>query len=76
MFGTLRLGHDEESALEKIRQKWADELWDSSHDTYLYVGNQLAHPRGFLVLGVFWPKKHARDDGSSGWAQGELLPER
>lgn len=58
MFRTLRLGH-EGSALEKVQQKWADDLWGSSHDTYLYVGNQLAHPRGFLVLGVFRPKKRA-----------------
>jgi hypothetical protein len=54
MFRTLRRGHDEGFALEKVRKKWADELWGgSTRDTYLYVGNQLAHPSGFLVLGPF-----------------------
>jgi len=76
MFRSLRLSHDERSALEKVRQKWADQLWGSKYDTYLYVGNQLAHPKGFLVLGVFWPKKRTRGDGSSGWVQGELPLQR
>ena len=74
MFRKLRAGHDEGTTLEMVRSKWGGELWSSSCDTYLYVGNQLAHQRGFLVLGVFWPKKGPTGGESSEWVQDELLP--
>lgn len=44
----------EERALSDIRTKWEEKMWDG-RETYLYTGNQLAHRRAFLVLGVFWP---------------------
>ena len=47
----------EESLKVKMRQKWVDELWGKSRDSYLFVGNQQIHPRSFLILGVFWPPK-------------------
>jgi len=74
MFRMLRRAHDEPEALDLVRSKWAGDLWADDRETYLYVGNQLAHVRGFLVLGVFWPKRLATGDESSGWVQDELLP--
>ncbi len=47
----------EEVALEKIRQKWIQDLCAPHIDTHFFVGNQHLHPKSFLVLGVFWPKK-------------------
>lgn len=47
----------ESSALAKVRQKWLDELCAEGKDTHFYVGNTMAHPTSFLVLGVFWPPK-------------------
>lgn len=47
----------EEVALEKIRQKWIQQLCAPHIDTHFFVGNQHLHPKSFLVLGVFWPKK-------------------
>ena len=47
--------------LEKIRQKWLQELCGPDKDTQIFVGNMRAHPKNFLVLGIFWPPKH-RDD--------------
>jgi hypothetical protein len=65
--------HGEEETLRMIRQKWTDVLWAPDRDTYLYVGNQLAHPKGFLVVGVFWPPV-PRDVGPRGPASTEQLP--
>jgi hypothetical protein len=47
----------EEVRLEKIAQKWLDEMCGPKKDTHFFVGNQHQYPEGFLVLGVFWPPK-------------------
>ena len=48
----------------KIRDKFLNTLCGKDRDTYFFVGNQWKHPRGFLVLGIFWPPKRAyRSDG-------------
>jgi hypothetical protein len=57
LFRKLRLGHDMAACLRKLRDKWLDELCGPDKDTYFFVGNTLANPTGFLVLGVFWPPK-------------------
>lgn len=43
--------------LEKIKQKWQDEMWREDKDSYLIVGNIFPYP-SFIVLGVFWPPKN------------------
>lgn len=40
---------------DAMRHKFVDDLWASSRNTVLFVGNQEQHPQSFLVLGVFWP---------------------
>jgi hypothetical protein len=54
-----RWPYPEQERLEKIRQRWLDEMYRSDKDTLLFVGNQHRYPEGFLVLGVFWPPKAA-----------------
>jgi len=46
-----------ESCLRKVRDKWLGDLCGPSKDTHFFVGNMVAHPGSFLVLGVFWPPK-------------------
>ena len=46
-----------EDCLKKIKDKWLGELCSTDKDTYFFVGNQMAHPQSFLILGVFWPPK-------------------
>ena len=41
----------EHSLRANMWQKWINELWGKDKDSYLFVGNQRAHPRGFLILG-------------------------
>ena len=52
--------YDEAERVEKMRDLWLERMWAPDRDTSLFVGNQHLHPKGFLVLGVFWPPK--RDD--------------
>jgi hypothetical protein len=47
--------YGEEELIDKLRQRWLDEMCGSNKDTRFFVGNQHLQPRGFLVLGVFWP---------------------
>jgi hypothetical protein len=44
---------------ERIRAKWLGELCAADRDTAFIVGNQHQHPRSFMVLGVWWPRKQA-----------------
>jgi len=43
--------------LEKMKQKWQDEMWRADKDSYLIVGTTYPYPH-FVVLGVFWPPKN------------------
>lgn len=41
---------------ERLRAKWQS-LFSEDKDTHLFVGNHLVHPRSFMGLGVWYPKK-------------------
>jgi hypothetical protein len=56
-FRAWRERYDEATLLEKIRQRFFDEMCGPGKDTIFFVGNQHQHPKGFLVLGVFWPPR-------------------
>ena len=42
---------------ERMVARFVGDLWATSRETVLFVGNQEQHPASFLVLGVFWPPK-------------------
>ena len=50
-------GSTETEAIQKVRDKFFVEMCDSNHDTHFYVGTILAHPKSWVVIGSFWPKK-------------------
>ncbi len=50
-------GATEAEAIQKVRDKFLVEMCDSNHDTHFYVGTILAHPKSWVVIGTFWPKK-------------------
>jgi hypothetical protein len=56
-FRGWRERYDEPTLLEKLRQRFLDEMCGHTKDTIFFVGNQHQHPKGFLVLGVFWPPR-------------------
>jgi hypothetical protein len=43
--------------LDRLRQRWFEQMCGDAKDTAFFVGNQHQHPDGFLVLGVFWPPR-------------------
>jgi len=46
---------------EKIRDKWLNDLAGPGKDTVFLVGNMHRYPRNFLILGVYYPPRHATD---------------
>lgn len=49
--------YDEKQRIEMVRRKWMDELCGANRDTSFFVSSMHAHPKSFLVLGVFWPPR-------------------
>ena len=43
-------------AAKTVREKFLGKLCAADRDTHLYVGTILAHPKTWVVIGVFWPK--------------------
>lgn len=46
----------DDKTIQKIKEKWQDEMFGEKKDTYLFVGNQ-SRFKTFMILGVFWPPK-------------------
>jgi hypothetical protein len=53
-------GYSADEIPQRLRRRFLDEMCGPARDTYFYVGNQHLHPKGFLVLGVFWPPAGSR----------------
>lgn len=49
-------GASPEEACRKVKQKFLDQLCGLDRDTHFYVGTVLAHPKSWVVVGVYWPK--------------------
>jgi hypothetical protein len=50
-------GATPDEAAAKVRHKFLDELCGADRDTHFFVGTILAHPKSWVVIGVFYPKK-------------------
>jgi hypothetical protein len=46
---------DEAVLLEKIKERWLDNLCSEKRDTYFFVGNMKRFRQNFMILGVFYP---------------------
>jgi hypothetical protein len=59
--------------LEKIRQRFLEEMCGEKKDTIFFAGTMHRYPTQFLVLGVFWPPKSELevDDGDARQALGD-----
>lgn len=53
-------GRSHDVAARLVREKFLDELCGPDKDTHFFVGTILAHPRTWVVIGVFWPKIAAK----------------
>ena len=50
-------GLSQKQAAEKAREKFLGELCDADKETHFFVGTILAHPKTWVVVGVFYPKR-------------------
>ena len=48
-------GASHDKAAQKVRDKFLGEICAPDKDTHFYVGTILAHPKTWVVIGVFWP---------------------
>ena len=48
---------DENVLLQKIKQKWLDQICSADNDIHFYVGNLHRFQDTFMVLGAFYPPK-------------------
>ncbi|MEU7856605.1 hypothetical protein [Nonomuraea sp. NPDC049141] len=48
---------DDDGLKQVIHDKFWDMMCSPNRDTIFYVGNQQAHPRSFIVLGVVYPER-------------------
>ena len=49
-------GASPDEAAAQVRKKFLDELCGPDKDTHFFVGTVLAHPKSWVVVGVFWPR--------------------
>ncbi len=51
-------GCSPEEAAQKVKQKFFEQICGPDRDTFFYVGTILAHPKSWVVIGLYWPKKN------------------
>ena len=49
-----------------MREKFLGELCGAGRDTHFFVGTILAHPKTWVVIGVFWPKVQTKRKRGTG----------
>ncbi|MFJ5608278.1 hypothetical protein ACIQCJ_02645 [Streptomyces sp. NPDC093221] len=49
--------YGEQEVLNKLRQRWFDEIFTSDRAVHFFVGNIAAHPKTFMLLGLFYPQR-------------------
>jgi hypothetical protein len=63
------LGRSHEEATNKVRERFLYEICGADKNTHFFVGTILAHPKTWVVIGVFYPKiqpeKRNTDTGPS-----------
>jgi len=58
-------GGSHKEAAQKVREKFLNELCGPDKGTYFYVGTILAHPKTWVVIGVFYPRLAPRQPKAS-----------
>ncbi|MFE5513869.1 hypothetical protein ACFQ9J_25390 [Streptomyces sp. NPDC056529] len=60
--------YGERAVLDKLRERWFDRMVTPDKAVHCFVGNIAAHPRTFMLLGLFYPQRHVVD-----FVQGDLF---
>ncbi|MEV0738476.1 hypothetical protein AB0I51_21455 [Streptomyces sp. NPDC050549] len=48
--------YGESAVLDKLRERWFDRMFTADKAVHCFVGNIAAHPKTFMLLGLFYPK--------------------
>lgn len=54
---TLSSTGQSDMVADAAKRTFLDKLCTSDRDTHFYVGTILAHPKSWVVIGVYWPPK-------------------
>lgn len=49
-------GRTSDEAAKMVRKRFLEDMCAPDRDTHFYVGTILAHPKTWVVIGVFWPR--------------------
>ena len=49
-----------EQAAAHVKEKFLTQLCGPGKDTHFFVGTIAQHPKSWVVIGVFWPKKQPK----------------
>lgn len=49
--------YGEQEVMNKLRQRWFDEIFTPDRAVHFFVGNIAAHPKTFMLLGLFYPQR-------------------
>ncbi len=55
-FRSWKYKYDSSTLMEKIKEKWLDQIWHRDRDSYFIVGTRYPY-QVFMILGIFWPPK-------------------
>lgn len=61
--------YGERTVQDKLRERWYDSIFTPDRAVHFFVGNIAAHPRTFMLLGLFYPRAdvvHYVQDGLFG----------
>jgi hypothetical protein len=61
--------YGEHDVLRKLRQRWYDEIFTPDRAVHFFVGNMAAHPKTFMLLGLFYPRRTTVE-----YVQDDLFP--
>lgn len=50
-------GASPDEAAEKVKHKFLNEICAPVNDTHFYVGTVFAHPKSWVIIGAYYPKK-------------------
>jgi len=54
-------GCTEKEAIEKVREKFLTQMCGPDRAPHFFLGTVLAHPKNWVVVGVFWPPVRKQD---------------
>lgn len=57
-------GATQPEACASVKQTFLNRLCASDRDTHFYVRTILAHPKSWVVIGVYWPPKVADSESA------------